>query len=166
MCIMSETTPQQRLPWENRWNPPAMEDLIRPIQDQSRKALSTLMDQIDGLEGLEHRLHWYGPSWRWTIEYRMGELSKSKAEEPEAVCYLVPNAERPIVCVPLTNAVVEKLPMRRLNKLVRNGIRSAKCAVSVHWATWNLTASAEVPHLFDLIKRKRKLLAAAEEANA
>ena len=161
---MTEMTQQERLPWQNRWSSPAMDDLIQPIQDQSRKALSTLMDQIAGLDGLEQRLCWNGPSWRWTIEYRLEHPPKSEEEEPEAVCYLVPNAERPVVCVPLTNAVVEKLPMRRLNKLVRNGIRSAKCAVSVHWATWNLTASAEVPHLFDLIKRKRKLLATAAEA--
>lgn len=163
---MAETLIQQRLPWENRWTLPEMGDLIQPIQEQSRKALRTLMDQVASLEGLDHRLHWYGPAWRWTIEYRLQMEVGVGEQQPEAFCYLVPNAERPVVCVPLTNGQVDTLPMRRLNKLVRNGIRSAKCAVSVHWATWNLMASAEVPHLFDLIKRKRKFLVAAVESAA
>ncbi len=163
---MAETATQPRLPWVNRWDHPTMDSLLAPIQDQSRKALKTLMQQVAGLENLEQRLHWYGPAWRWTIEYRFAEDFPVGDGDPEAVCYFVPNAERPVICVPLNDAHVEKLPMRRLNKLVRNGIRSAKCAVSVHWATWNLTASAEVPHLFDLIKRKRKLMIAAAEAGA
>ena len=143
-----------RLPWEDRWIEPELSQLVKPIEDQQRRAFSTLISNIDDMERVDRTLTWYGPAWKWTIEY---QLLNTSGESMQVLAYLVPSNSGPLVCVPLTGKVIEQLPMRRLNKFIRNGIRSAKCAVKIHWAVWNLSASTEVTHLMDLMKRKHKI---------
>jgi len=150
-----QTATKTRLPWEDRWSEPELNQLVKPIDDQPRRAFSTLISNIDGLERVGRALTWYGPAWKWTIEY---QLLGQNGEAVQVLAYLVPRNSGPLVCVPLTNNVIGHLPMRRLNKFFRNGIRSAKCAVEIQWAVWNLSASTEVIHLMDLIKRKHKIL--------
>ncbi len=151
----------RRLPWEDRWAEPTLDQLMEPIVPQPRKALKTLMEQVEELGQVERSVTWYGPAWKWTLEYL---LQDEQGADLNVLCYLVPSTASPVICVPLTEDVVERLPMRRLNRFIRNGIRSAKCAVSIHWAVWNLTAVAEAGHLMDLIKRKHKILSTPAKA--
>jgi hypothetical protein len=156
---MSEQTATKRhLPWEDRWHEPQVEQLFPPIQEQPRRALKGLMSDIEKLGKFVREVCWYGPAWKWTIEYRVPDQNQVE----HVLCYLVPSSAGPLVCVPFSDDVIAQLPMRRLNKFVRNGIRSAKCAVAVHWATWNLTASTEAGHLTDLVKRKHKIISGLE----
>jgi hypothetical protein len=61
-----------------------------------------------------------------------------------------------MVCVPLSDAVLNDLPIARLGKVVRDGIKMAKCAVTIHWATWTPTSQAEALQIIDLLKRRHK----------
>ena len=74
------------------------------------------------------------------------------------LCYIVPNIEQPLACVPLSDAVIETLPMRRLSKYIREGIRSAKHAVEISWASWSFETDSEANLISDLIRRKHRAL--------
>ncbi len=152
---MTSTATSTRLPWQDRWNEPTVEQLLKPLNAQRRRLLELIMKEADLCQETEQQIVWYGPGWNWTIQYSFKD--KQDSLESDVFCYLVANVETPLVSVPLSDAEIEKLPMRRLNKLIRNGIHNAKCAVAIHWAKWTPTNQTEIAHINDLIKRKYKL---------
>lgn len=159
---MKNITYKPRPVQEDQWTIPSVRDLLEPLKAQQRKLYETLMKEVEQLGTVEQRVAWFGESWAWTIECVL--LDDETGEQLDVLFYLVPRDETSVLSVPLTDHVIEKLPMRRLNRTIREGIRSAKCAVQLHWATWNPTAQTEINHLVDLMKRKIKLTHEAAEA--
>lgn len=145
------------IPWQNRWKEPSLDDLLSALKAHHRRVFEKLGEHLETLEPLQRTITWYGTGWHWTIEYRM-VTGKGKATVAQPLCYLVPKVESPLICVPLSEQVLEQLPMRRLSKFVRDGIKIAKCAVAIHWATWTPNNQSESEQLFDLIRRKHKIL--------
>lgn len=152
-----------RLPWENRWVQPSVEQLLKPLTAQRSRLLELIMAEVAEYKAVRQQIVWYGPGWNWTIQY---PFVNGKEHETDILCYLVPKVENPVVCVPLSDVEISRIPVRRLNKLIREGIRVSRCAVSIHWATWTPTNQSEVGHLIDLLKRKQKLALATEEKAA
>ena len=72
-------------------------------------------------------------------------------------CYLVPNTESPLLCVPLLETDVEKLCTTPLSRYVKEGVINARCAVSVRWASWTPATESETQQLQELLKRKLTL---------
>lgn len=143
-----------RLPWEDRWVTPTVEQLLEPLKDQQKKIVPELIERVMGFEGVTQRLVWHGTAWRWTLEFA---LADEKGNDLGPMVYLVPNPAGAIFCMPLHGETIEALPMKRLNKYVREAIREAKCAVEIHWCIWTPSAQTEVEHLTDLIKRVHKI---------
>lgn len=152
---MARSAVKPRISWQERWKQPALDELLKPINVQRRRLLELVIAESEQFDAIKQRIVWYGPGWHWTIQYEFD--GSNNGQSGKVLCYLVPNIEGPLVCVPLVDDEIEKLPMRRLNKMVRNGIVLAKCAVDVHWATWAPTNQTEIAHINDLIKRKHKL---------
>lgn len=153
--MTSKATETARPAWDDRWNPPTFEQLMAPQKEQHIALLHKLLESVEAFEGVERSIIWYGSAWKWTIQYTM---PSDRADIPDPMAYFVPDPEQPIFCVPMRETMIERLPMKRLNRYIRDGIRGAKCAVEVHWAKWTPTAMTEVEHLLDLIKRKHKML--------
>lgn len=151
---MARYTQPSRLAWEDRWVKPSLGQLLGPIKDPNRTMIENLVAQLDDFDKVERNVTWYGDAWKWTIQYVQ---RKPESGKDQILCYLIPKSEGPLVCVPLTSQLIQKLPMRRLGKVVREGIMSAKCAVATYWATWAPNNRTEVDHLMDLMKRKHKL---------
>ncbi len=124
---------------------------------------------------LEQEVVWHGSSWRWTIQFTApstigtapsaGSLPEGTPATPgnigegrELLFYFVPNPEEPLICVPMLPEHLVHLPIRRLNRYIRDGIKGAKWAVDVRWGKWQCTANTELEHLTDLLKRKGKIL--------
>ena len=154
---MSETT-NTRGAWENRWTKPTI-DMLMEVYDPAgkKRVLDQLIENIMGFENIRREIVWHGDAWKWTEQY---VLTTPRGKEVEILAYFVPNPETPVICIPLREEIVETLPIKRLNKFIREGIRSAtnKRAVEVIWAMWSPSASTEVEHLTDLLKRKYKFL--------
>lgn len=155
---MSKTTYKPRLPWQDRWNEPTLDDLLKEIKETHRKPLDNIMAGIESYEGITRRIIWTGQAWQWTIEYTLEGCHETGGENPNAMVYIVPNPEAPIVAIPLRNEQIEQIPLRRLNRFIRDQIRSAKRPVDIHWCKWTPTAQTEVEHIMDLYKRKWKIL--------
>ncbi|MFP4145359.1 MAG: hypothetical protein ACOCTI_03305 [Phycisphaeraceae bacterium] len=160
---MSKVKIKERLPWEDRWHEPSLEQLLEPQKATARKPLETILGELETIDNLDRELVWYGPAWRWTIQYAL-QGQQVTGENP-AVAYIVPNPENALVLVPLTDEMVDELPMRRLNKAIREGIRSAKCAYQQHWATWSPSSQAEAENLVDLVRRKIAFVTGEEPAD-
>mgnify|MGYP001148939130 CR=1 FL=1 len=158
---MSRQVYKNRSPWEDRWSQPSLSQLLEPIREPYRKPFEQLIEEIESCQDLRQELTWYGDAWKWTLHYTQHD---GTGREVGTLCYLVPKAESPLVCVPLTGEQIEQLPLKRLGKVVREGIRAAKCAVETHWATWSPSNSSDVSQIVDLIKRKHKLVLGLVEA--
>ena len=144
-----------RSPWEDRWNRPTLEQLVQPQREQTLPVMQALLEQLGELENVQQSLIWYGPAWKWTIQFT---LHDNKGKEVDKLAYIVPNPEGFVVSVPLAEKVVSQLPIRRLNKVIRDAVRSAKQAVELHWATWTPNSASDIEHLMDLLKRKQKIV--------
>lgn len=144
-------------PWEDRWNKPKVEQLLAPLEEQRRKVVDILIKQMLAFPGVHQTLIWHGSSWRWTLQF---SLYDPDGKLVHTLAYLVPYPETPVLCIPLRPETIEKLPIKRLNRYVRDGIRLAKRAVDIHWAVWTPSAVTETEHLMDLIKRRHKILLA------
>ena len=156
MRFVMSTATRSRLPWEDRWHEPTIDELIEPQKETIKRLVPGLLEQIEQLDGVERRLAWHGTSWKWTVEYPVPQAKEAKYP----LAYFVPNPEQAEICVPLRPEHIEKLPIRRLNRFIRDNIRSSKCAVEIHWAKFTPSSQAEAEHLMDLIKRKHKMLLA------
>jgi hypothetical protein len=179
---MPSTAYENRQAWYDRWSVPKVEDLLDGLKSHQRRAVTRLMQGVGEMDGVEQSLIWFGPSWKWTIQYLQrgrangarnggkgratlaaaGRLTpvvkipstNGDQNRADGLCYIVPGGLMPLICVPLRSDMIESLPERRLSKYIRDGIRSAKCAVEIHWAIWSPTTETETSLLLDLVRRK------------
>lgn len=144
---------KMRSPWENRWKEPAIADLMADIPENYRKPFEDLMAGIEEYEEVQRSMIWYGVSWKWTIHY---EFIDAAGNPIRTLGYVVPRHEQPVVCLPMSADQVLSLPIRRLNRAIRDNIKGAKCALETHWAMWNPNNNTEIGHILDLVKRLHK----------
>lgn len=143
-----------RLPWEDQFNTPSMDDLRRHYPKQLGNLLETARSNLLAFEGVREELAWQGVPWRWTLTY-------SCPDDPtRAWAYLVPDPLRPKIALPLTEEMVEALPMRRLKKFVRDGVVAARRVNTVYWATWEITNRSQLEEILELARRKHQYIMA------
>ncbi|MEM6552787.1 MAG: hypothetical protein AAF750_11765 [Planctomycetota bacterium] len=154
---------RSRLPWEERWTTPTLDQLWDAQKEHHKRVLPSFLEGTQAFDGLEQSLQWHGEAWMWTVEINFPEAELGgKAANQNAFAYIVPRPETPLVCIPLEEAFVEAVPMRRLNRFIRDGIKGAKQSINIHWAKWTPSAQTEVDHLLDLVKRRHKFLLAQQ----
>lgn len=156
--------------WSDKFRMPAIDELraelAKPLQPVFDAARSSLCD----LDNLHEVLAWQGVPWRWTLVYRgRGDLQESTnhaaASGPgRGFAYVIPDPARVQVCVPLTGALIETLPMRRFKKPVRDGVQLARSVAGVWWPTWDIASAAAWEEVLELVERKHKALLGAPEA--
>ena len=150
---MSAVTHTAVSPWQDQWSTPSIDQLVADLQDQHRKVFSNLLDKLEPFDNVQRSLAWHGSGWHWVIQY---DLTDPQDNPLETLCFIITSPQSPFVCVPLTRDTYQRLPIRRLPKLVRTAVRAAKCSVNTHWTTVNLSFNAELDQLMDLIKRKHR----------
>ncbi len=152
---MIETPAGPKGPWEDHWNTPEVEDLLHTLLEPANVLIPQLLDKArEQVADLQCAVVWHGSSWKWTLQYS----APNAKGEPEVLFYFVPNPAEPLISVPLLPAQLEHLPIRRLNRYIRDGLRGAKWGVDIRWARWTPSQPSEIEHLADLLKRKGKIL--------
>lgn len=151
----AHATLHEPLAWADRWHEPEVPALVSMLKSHQQRNSEMFMSYLDENPKLHRRIVWYAGGWNWTIHYRYDD---GQGTEMDNFGFVVPNPEQPLFCIPLTSAMVEVIPLRRLSKFIRDGIRSAKCAVDLHWAMWTPGPESEANQLLDLLKRKIRLL--------
>ena len=153
---MATKTHTPAIPWQDRWNEPTIEALLKSMNEQHRRVTNTMMKEVHKLLESEPVLKYYDVSWNWTIHYAGIGL---RGTDSLVMAYIVPDpVEGPLVCVPLTEDTLTALPRRRLTRFIREGIDTAKCAIHLFWAKWRPTSVGEAELIVDVIKRKRNIL--------
>lgn len=161
---MSKTLFRSRLAWEERWTRPTTELLLEPQKEQNLKLIPLLVDGINTFPGVRQDLVWFSTAWKWTWQFSLPEIAANNGEQRDKLAYIVPNPEQLLVSVPLYDDLIAAMPIKRLNRYVREAIRTAQCAVKIHWIQFTPTAQTEVEHILDLVKRKHKLLTRTDKA--
>jgi len=151
-------------PWVDHWNAPTAEALLKEIKETHRTVLPTLREQLRQMPGVEERVVWMGDAWKWAFEYTLPAHHVSGPESPDALAYLVPDPEMPLFVMPIADAFIASLPFKRLNRYIRDGIKSGKLAVDIIWISWAPGPGPELEHLIDVLKRKYRFLVAPPKA--
>lgn len=198
--MSTTSTASHRQAWQDRWSKPTLSSLLDALKPHHRRCFTALMEKVESFDHVQRDIVWYGPGWKWTLQYSLtpgsptpgthglhgtpgapgsGKANGSRtgsavasartargrgsavegngealAEPATGLCYLVPDANMPLLCIPMTDGFIEALPEKRLRKFIKEGIRSAKCAVQIRWATWSPSSDLETSMLTDLLRRK------------
>jgi hypothetical protein len=67
--MSSTTLSNSRLAWQDRWSKPDLEAILGSLKPHHRRAFNHLTQQLEALEGVSKSLIWYGPGWKWTLQF-------------------------------------------------------------------------------------------------
>jgi hypothetical protein len=152
---MSSTAARGRSAWDDRFRTPSFEE----VRDLSGKQAAGLIDAARArlLEtgDLREELSWHGLPWRWSLSYRHA----MDTERSWAILVLQPN--KPAVSVPLTSDVLSRMPITKLPRAVRDGLRGSCQVNGVYWPRWEFTARSQIDEIFTVLDHKRNLLQSA-----
>lgn len=106
-----------------------------------------------GLDDVCETIAWLGIPWRWAFRYDISDDSSP------ILAILAPLPERPVVCIPLSHALIEAIPTRRLTRFIRDSIQRGPRVGGVLWCEWELTAKSQAEELVGIVRRKRQFIA-------
>lgn len=155
--------------WSDKFSLPVVEELRalqpKPLQGVFQRCRQRLTE----LDLAEH-LQWQGVPWRWTIVYSTPDAkaapepvphfqpsAQGSGPTPRAFAYLIPDPSRLQICVPLTGLQIERLPMKKLKKPIRDGVALARSVGGIWWPTWEIASMSAFDDVFELVRKKHEL---------
>lgn len=142
---MSSAGAKSRSPWPDRFREPTVEYLIEFLRRQNLPAFNQARTKLLALDGMHETIAWQGV-WNWTIGYRMAGQSGS------ACAYLIPDPDKPRLCVPIAEHRLADLPTRKLSKIVREAILHAPAVNGDRWPVWAIQSKAQIDELLLLVE--------------
>jgi len=151
---MVSATPHPKSPWTDRFRQPSLDELRSHYDKQACSLVDRAREMLLDFEGVREGIEWHGVPWRWTLVYTCPD------DPTRAWAYLVPSPEKPQIVVPLTTEMIESIPVHRLKKHVRDGIRGGRQVADICWASWDIGTRNELEDVVSLAKRKHKMISA------
>lgn len=146
-------TSKSRLSWEDKFRRPAAAELFAHYSSKQLASVAeTARNRLLEFTEVRESIQWQGMPWRWTFTFTC-ELDPTRAW-----AYLVPDPVKLQLCIPLTTQMVQCLPMRRLKKVVRDGIVYSKFVAGTYWPCWEIPTKSSLDELLDLAARKHKYI--------
>lgn len=137
-----------RLPWADRFSKPDLKQLRSHYDKTATELFESARESVAESEAVEVRLAWQGLPWRWTLVY------EHPNDPTRAFAYLVPDPQGVKISVPLTTDMIQRLPMRRMKKTIRDGIEMGNRINTVVWACWDVGSENQLDEIMDIIKTK------------
>ncbi len=157
---MSTTGARTRTPWEDRFRTPTYE-LLR---DLSNKQVAGVFDaartRLLAIPDVRCTLCWLGIPWRWSLEFR------SPLDPARAWAVLVMQPNKPEIAVPLPASVLAKIPLSKLPRPIRDGLKASISIAGVFWPSWECEGKTQVDEVLQVLEMKRGIMAAADGASA
>jgi hypothetical protein len=141
--------------WSNRFTEPSEADLLAGLTREFRRLIERVYSKCDAIDAGERRVLWYGVPWRWTIEIAL--------RDGGPLAFVIAEPGRPQLTVPLDATDLDRLPMRRLSKGVREGILGARAVGNMLWPEWELTSNTQVDELMILVRVRAQGLVPGED---
>lgn len=151
-----------RSAWSDKFQMPSLQDLRLGLAKPLQSVFDDAREAITELDGISEQLAWQGVPWRWTLVYNLTEQSG----EGRSLAYLVPDPQRLQICVPLTQEQIEKLPIKRMKKSIRDGVVFARSVAGVWWPTWEIASKAALDEVLELVTKKHKFALESAAVNA
>ncbi len=139
----------KRTAWEDRFREPTPEELLRSITSQVGGELAReFRKRLLAFDGVSEKPDWQGVPWRWTLVYTC------VMDPTRAFAYIIPDPAKAQLSIPLTAAMVQTLPLKRMKKAARDGILYSRFVAGVYWPCWQLDAVSQLDELFEIVQRK------------
>ena len=141
-----------RLPWTDRFSKPNLKQLRSHYDAAATNLFDEARRSVAEQDDVEERLAWQGLPWRWTLVF------EHPNDPTRAFAYLVPDPESVKISVPLTTDMIQRLPMRRMKKTIRDGIEMGNRIDSVVWACWDVATENQLQEIMDIVSLKRAFI--------
>ncbi len=142
---MSSAGSKSRSPWPDRFREPTAESLIDFLHRQNLPSFNHARSKLLALEGIGESIAWQGV-WNWTLAFR------ATGQQGSACAYLIPDPDRPRICIPIAEHRLADLPARRLSKAVRESILHAPSVNGDRWPVWAIQSKAQIEELLVLVE--------------
>jgi hypothetical protein len=152
MNTSTRLNPAERLPWADRFSKPAVDQLLSHYDAPNAQLFETARESLSESEGVQERVAWQGLPWRWTLVF------EHPSDPTRAFVYLVPDPQSLKISVPLTQEMVQGLPLRRMKKHIRDGIETGNQVNSVIWACWEVQTENQLEEILEIICRKHSFI--------
>lgn len=127
-----------RAAWEDRFRRPTVDELFDGLNKQLSSLAESWRARMRETPGVREELAWQGIPFRWTLVYR---------NDARPVAYLVPQPVKAYVAIPIASDAVNRLPLRKLSKPVRDSLGAASLVNGQYWAQWELQSKAQLDEL-------------------
>lgn len=144
---MPGTGQYDRLCWVDRFAKPTAKELREPMAGDVKRVYDSVRKHLLMLDGVREELVWYGECWRWCLEYRT-RLS------PDPLAVIVPSPQDLQLALPLDTEFTSSLPIKRMKRVVRDGLELAQEPFDTRWGVWSLGGNGLLDELQDLIELK------------
>jgi len=150
-----------RSAWENKFREPSVNELFEHYSNKQVAAVAeAARARLTEFANVKESIQWLGMPWRWTLVYNCD------FDTTRAWAYLVLDPAKVQLCLPITTAMVQTLPLRRLKKNIRDGIVYSKVVAGTYWPTWEVPSKTSLDDLIDLAARKHKYIHLGSETVA
>lgn len=147
--------------WSDKFRQPSEDELRTGLSKPLQQVFDDARQRLNEIESGNESVVWQGVPWRWTFVY-----TAEGAGEARALAYVIPDPARLQICVPLTNEIVERLPLKRMKKSIRDGVVFARHVAGVSWPTWDIPTKTALDEVFELIARKHAMISGVESGAA
>lgn len=150
---MTTSGQRSRSPWEDRFKTPTYEGL----RDLNNKQIAAVFDaaraRLSAIPDVTESLAWLGIPWRWSMEYR------SPSDPSRAWAVLVLQPAKPTISIPLPAPVLSRIPLTKLPRSIRDGLKAATPIAGVFWPTWECASKTQVDEVAQVLDMKRAIMA-------
>jgi len=150
-AIVSVIVVYERTPWQDRFNEPTPYQLRCGLPEMSAKLFDRMRSRLRDLDGIEEGVAWYGVCWRWAIEFRLDD-------DADPLAILIPSPDDLQFAMLLDPAFITSLPLRRMKRVVRDGLDLASEPFDTRWGVWSIQQDSVAEDLEDLAARRRRHL--------
>jgi hypothetical protein len=149
---MSTSGTRTRSPWEDRFRTPTYEGL----RDLNNKQLAAVFDaaraRLVGVPEATESLAWLGIPWRWSMEYRC------PLDPTRAWAVLILQPAKPTISIPLPVPVLARVPLTKLPRPIRDGLKAAIPIAGVLWPTWECASKTQIEEIGQILDMKRNIM--------
>jgi hypothetical protein len=150
LYVGSRTATRAKPAWEDRFNVPTQETLRAGLSKPHGTLLDHALDSLLEISGVSCTIAWRGVPWRWTLCFR------ARSVATEGIAYLVPQPGKPLLSVPLPEALVRKLPVKT-SRTIRDAIAFAPLVAGEYWAHWELGTKSQIDEVIEIVLARMQI---------
>jgi len=152
---MTRRASKPKIHWEDRFEHPSLVQLLMHLPRQQSQLILQAREEILALGSIQDSIEWHGIPWRWALTFTIdGDPGRPWA-------YIIPQAGKPILSLPISAEAIGSLPARKLSKAVRDGILSASQVGDACWPQWDLTSKPLLEEIMVVVRHKHEMMPAA-----